>query len=116
MSVSQQWGSSKHHDIDVAFQSGVTVIQLRGEVDMAMCEALDAVASLAIEYGAPVRVDLGQVSFIDSSGLAFLARLAAQGHERGWVPALSGASVLVRQVIELSGLLPVLDVDSPATD
>jgi hypothetical protein len=42
--------------------------------------------------------------------LGFLARLAAAGAVGGWTPVLIGVSSRIRETIELSGLLPVLDL------
>jgi anti-anti-sigma factor len=96
--------------IDIAFTLGTTQVRLRGEVDLSLRESLDAVAQMAIGFGSPVSVDLSDVTFIDSTGLGFLARLAAAGKAGGWVPAIVGAHGGPREAIDLIGLTPVLDL------
>jgi anti-sigma B factor antagonist len=92
----------------------MTVVYLSGEIDAALERYMDSARRTAVDRDLPVRVDLSAVTFIDSAGLGFLARVAAAGHAGGWVPAVIGASRLVRETIEMSGLLPVLNLTDPA--
>lgn len=113
MGVSRQWrqGLGDHSDdITILFRDDLCLVGLRGELDMADQATLERVGDLAIECGLPVRVDVSELTFIDSTGLAFLAHLAAAGAAGGWKPVVIGASARVRETIELGGLLPVLDL------
>jgi anti-sigma B factor antagonist len=103
-------GAEPQGEVQIFFQGDVTWIRLFGEVDLRMRDSLDGVAAQAVDYGAPVRVDVSNVMFIDSSGLGFLARLAAAGEVKGWAPTVVGANQLVRETIAIGGLLPVLDM------
>src|SRR3954466_10489129 len=97
-------------DVSVFFDSDETLIRLAGEVDLSLSDSLDFVAEHATKRDYPVRVDVSEVTFIDSTGLAFLGRLAAAGHAAGWAPHISGASPVVRDTIQISGLTCVLDL------
>jgi anti-sigma B factor antagonist len=97
-------------DVGVFADDGVTAIHLSGEVDTVLEPRMKLVCQEAIARGLPVRVDLSAVTFMDSSGLGFLAALAAAGRARGYAPSVVGASPLVRETIELTGLMPLLEL------
>ena len=80
-------------------------VALVGEVDLAEATRLSALAA-AYETGATAdaRVDLRDVTFMDSAGLAFLARLVRSAHERGGEVVLVGPSPAVRRLLTVSGL------------
>ena len=95
---------------DFAFEEiqddGVHVVTLHGELDLANAER---VRTALIEVaGSTVVVDLGDLSFLDSSGIAALLgarkRILAAGH--GF--ELRGAQGMVRRVLELTGLAHLL--------
>lgn len=96
--------------VSVFFDNDETLIRLVGEVDLALSDTLDVTAQEALTRGKQIRLDVERVTFIDSTGLAFLSRLAAAGREIGSPPRVVGASRRVRDTIELGGLLPVLDL------
>jgi anti-sigma B factor antagonist len=100
----------EYGDVCMLFDADETLIRLAGEVDLAIAESLDFVAEEATKRDRPVRVDVSRVTFIDSTGLAFLGRLAAAGHAAGCAPQVIGASQRVRETIEIGGLTPVLDL------
>ncbi len=92
-----------------------TVIGLAGEIDLALAEQLDAAWRVALERGSPVRLDLTGVTFIDSVGLGFLARLCAAERAEGRVPVLVGARRNVQEAVHLVGLAELVEfVDAPA--
>lgn len=64
-------------DVSVLFEPRRTVVVLSGEVDHAMEPELRQAAKAAIDAGNRVQVDARHVRFIDSIGLALIARLAA---------------------------------------
>ena len=101
-------------ELSVTFEADTALITLSGGVDLARRSDLDAVASLVIDYGAPARVDVSRVTFIDSSGLAFLASLVRAGDASGWRLVVVGASRRVRETLEVAGLLTALDLTDTA--
>ena len=90
-------------------------ISLRGELDLANAATADAQLRNALEAGdALVIVDMSELEFIDSTGIALLvAALAPNGSttELRFVPSNSPA---VTRVLELTGLAERLPLVEPA--
>ncbi len=84
----------------------VHVVQLRGELDMATARGLSE--WLVDTADSPVVVDLSELTFIDSSGLAELAiakeRMTAEGNEL----TLARPRTIVERVIEITGMVDLL--------
>jgi anti-sigma B factor antagonist len=104
-----QPGRSSAGDATVFFDAGVTLIMLSGEVDLALGDDLEYAGRDAIDRGEPVRVDLSRVTFIDSVGLGFLARMASAEREHGRLLALVGAQRNIRESVHLVGLVDLVD-------
>lgn len=90
-------------------------ISLRGELDLANAPTAEAQLREALDAGdAPVIVDMSELEFIDSTGIALLvAALAPNGNsaELRFVPSKSPA---VTRVLELTGLAERLPLVEPA--
>lgn len=93
-------------DADLAVdEAGRHSITLHGELDIATAPGLcRKVETLIADGVTDLRVDLSELAFMDSSGVAVLL-VAANGVE---CLELSGAQPIVRRVIEASGLTEVL--------
>jgi anti-anti-sigma factor len=91
-------------DVQVFFDEDSTLILLSGEIDLALGPELEEAGRDSIDRGRLVRIDVTRVSFIDSVGLGFIARVASAGHESGRPPILIGGSRRVREGIALLGL------------
>ena len=93
--------------IDVVTEGGATCLRLRGELDAAT--AVELGEHVAAATSPEVQVDLGGVTFLDSSGLAALLeahrRLAAE-HRR---LVLLDRSPVVQRVLDLAGVAAHLD-------
>ena len=97
-------------DVCVFFSRDETVVRLAGQVDLALAEGLDFAAGQAIEQGSPVRVDLSALTFLDSTALGMIARLVTAERERGRPLRVDGATRVVRDLFDVAGLSPVLDL------
>ena len=95
---------------DFAFEAvhgdDVHVVTLHGELDLANAQRVrDALVEIA---GSKVVVDLTDLRFLDSSGIAALVgarkRIMSAGHQF----ELRGAQGMVRRVLELTGLSHLL--------
>ncbi|MDO8143671.1 MULTISPECIES: STAS domain-containing protein [Isoptericola] len=100
-------GISCQHD------EGGTLLMLWGEVDAALREsASDAMASVAARPGAePIVLDTRDVTFIDSSGVAFILQVYMFGEEVGAPVQLRSPSEAVTEVLEMVGMdgrIPVI--------
>jgi anti-sigma B factor antagonist len=100
-------------DAAVFFDEALTLILLSGEVDLALGEDLEYAGRDAIDRGIPVLVDVSKVTFIDSVGLGFLARMASAERDKGRRLPLVGAPRTVQESIRLVGLTELVEfVDS----
>jgi anti-sigma B factor antagonist len=83
--------------------NGEVLLHIAGEVDLASGQVFRAGLSAAIEDSAgAVVLDLGQVTFIDSSGIEQLVRAREEARGRLRVCALHPS---VRRVLEMTALL-----------
>jgi anti-anti-sigma factor len=96
-------------DAVVFFEDNVTLIMLSGEVDLAIGDDLEFAGRDAIDRGMPVRLDVSRVTFIDSVGLGFLARMASAEREQGRTLALLGAPRTVQEAVHLVGLADLVE-------
>lgn len=87
-------------------------VSVRGEVDMATSPALEAEFD-AVLASAPERVgvDLGEVSFLDSSGIRVLLVVRQRLADKDATLTVDRMSDSVRRVLEISGVLETLAPD-----
>jgi anti-sigma B factor antagonist len=96
-------------DCAVFFDDDTTLILLSGEVDLSLGDDLEYAGRDAIDRGAPVRIDVSRVTFIDSVGLGFVARMAAAEREQQRRLSLVGARRNVTEAVHLVGLADLVD-------
>ncbi|HJT99254.1 MAG TPA: STAS domain-containing protein [Rhodanobacteraceae bacterium] len=83
---------------------GVALIRLSGEVDLSWSQKVREAVLTALEQHPAVGVELSQVSYIDSSGIAALVEGFQNARARGSRFALVAISDAVRAVLELARL------------
>ncbi len=90
---------------DVVFIEDRAVVMLRGELDLAAAPLLlrDALGALALPVSA-IAIDLGQVPFIDSAGVATLLTIQRGATERGMGFTLVSLTEAALGVIDGLGL------------
>ncbi len=64
--------------VSVIARDGRAHVVLRGEVDLDLGDELLAATSAVLEQQQPVSIDARDVTFMDSTGVAFLARVASR--------------------------------------
>jgi anti-sigma B factor antagonist len=96
-------------DVQVFFDQRSTLIRLSGQIDLALGPELEDAGRDAIDRGEQVHLDVSRVSFIDSIGVGFIARLASAENAVGRRLAVSGADRRVRETLILAGLVTLLD-------
>jgi anti-anti-sigma factor len=85
---------------------------LTGEVDISVEGRLARDLERFSASTAPdVLVDLTDVTFLDSTGLSFLARIRAVSNSRGGSVLLSGPTPAVRRLLELVGFDTVFTIE-----
>jgi len=71
-------------DVEPAGEGRTTVVRCAGEIDVATCASLiDTFDSLVPDADTTVRVDLRDVTFIDSTGIGCLLHAALQARAAG---------------------------------
>ncbi len=91
-------------DISVSRLNGLTWITLDGQLDIATAPALQRELSRLPLEATDLRLDLGGVTFLDSTGLSVLLSLATRAEEHGRRVAL------VKPRPEVARLLWLVDV------
>jgi anti-sigma B factor antagonist len=87
-------------------------VSLCGEVDIALEDSLDAVASfVAHSERSDVAICLHDVTFLDSTGLDFLVRVQEQVRAVGSALRIVAPSPAVRWVLRIAGLLEMFEIE-----
>lgn len=87
-----------------ACEDGTTVLSIAGEVDLAVAEDFIGVAQTCLEQSKGIGLDLGRVTFMDSSGLGVLVRLRKEATQQSKSFALVNVSPSVERLLEVTGL------------
>ena len=90
-----------------------TRIVVSGEVDADLAPDLQDAASDAEAAGLPIEVDAQHVTFMDSSGIAFLARLASRSSSRVRVLHAPDPVRFLLEVTRIGELLDLVDAEEP---
>ena len=89
---------------------GATRIALAGELDMAVAPKLEAELVRAQRESASVIVDLGELAFVDSSGVHVLLDADLRARVSGQRLLIAHPARPVLRLFELTGVLDRLDV------
>jgi anti-sigma B factor antagonist len=103
-------------EIEVQDSEDRTLVTLSGELDASTASFLyDKLSDLEVEDTQNVMLDLAQVTFMDSTGLAVIVTEHKRlQHSNGTLTIFSPPSS-VRRLFEITGLTTVLDI-VPATE
>ena len=86
-----------------------------GEIDASTAPTLDGALADLPDGDGPVVLDLGDVSFIDSSGLRVLIALATRASDVGRTVTLDRPSPTVARLLEITGLAEMFGLESDDT-
>ncbi len=102
--------------IELRNEQGIQVIVLKGEVDMHSAPGLRERLLAALQQPVGLIVDMSEVSFIDSSGIAILVegyKRAKQHSQRFSLAGVKAAPMQVLQLTRLDKVFPLfMDVSS----
>lgn len=90
--------------------SPTVVVELHGDIDVAIADVLEDWVDVGIESGSDVVVDLAHVTLIDSAFLAALSRAGRRADRRGRSVRLVALPPLVRRVLAVAGLASTFPV------
>lgn len=90
--------------IDVCDDNGRACVRLRGDIDASLRDQASAAMVELVQRGGPYVVDVAEVTFIDSSGIAFILQLHRLAKEEGSTAILRDPPGLVRDMLDLIGI------------
>ena len=103
-------------EINVEEKNGTLISHVAGRVDSANAREFDQALNSAIGDHKNVLLDLGDLSYISSSGLRILLLLAKSLRARGAKFALCSLSGPIREVFEISGFDQIITIFDSADE
>ena len=98
--------------IEIATSSATTTLVISGELDLVERDQFPEIAARVTGLRRQLLViDMCGVTFMDSTGAAFLISLADSGRKRGGATVLRGADDRELFVLEVCGALPLFRLD-----
>jgi anti-sigma B factor antagonist len=97
-------------DLSTRDYDGQVVVELRGELDIAGAASVATVLTGVVTRQPKVIVDLADLEFIDSSGLAALAHARKRARDAGGEVVLAGPQRQVARVLALTRLIDAFSV------
>jgi anti-sigma B factor antagonist len=94
-------------EISVAHLADAVVVRVTGELDLARVDRFREALEGAVEMELPVRIDLAECTFIDSSGIHAILNGIERQNGTGGI-SVTAASPAVRRVLDLVGLGEIL--------
>ena len=99
--------------IEISTSSTTTTLTVAGDLDLAERDQFPEIAARVVGLRRQlVVIDMCRVTFMDSTGAAFLISLADSGRKRGGATVLRGADPRDLFVIEICGALELFRVDT----
>ncbi|MBB5867656.1 anti-sigma B factor antagonist [Allocatelliglobosispora scoriae] len=94
--------------VNVELRDEIAIVEVEGELDIATVPQVDAALTAALADNRPAVVfDFTKLSFCDSTGLRLLVRAHQELEARSGAMAIGGATAIVAQVLEVSGLAEI---------
>ena len=86
------------------------LLHLRGELDIFSSPMLRGRLLDLMPERLPLVIELRALEFMDSSGLAALLELRTRARQVGWAVEIRGATGRVRELLERTGTLALVEV------
>jgi len=116
LNESKDYAVTAANDCSVEDKQGFLVVSVRGEVDLSWSQRLRKQILDALATTRAVVVDLSQVSYIDSSGIAALVEGFQNARGKGQHFSLVAVSKPVHAVLELARLDRVFPIHANLED
>ena len=102
-------------EVTVRVDDGRTSLAVRGDVDAYTGPTLADYLDVAVtETTGAITVDLADVHFVDSSGIAVLVAAAKRLRDRDDELIVQSPPPIVRKVLEMTGVTKLLTVERPS--
>jgi len=85
-------------------QSGITIVDVSGDIDMGTSPALRKTLLEALKKTSRLVVNLREVRYVDSSGIASLVEVLKEAHNKQKRLILFGLNKAVHEVLQLTRL------------
>ena len=98
-------------------QPDLSVVRLWGEIDLEVRRTAGDLCAAVAERGLPLQIDARDVTFMDSTGMSILVRLARDAEAGGYPVSLHNAPWVLRELLTITGvdrLLPMTDAEDDA--
>ena len=102
-----------------------SLVEAWGEIDLAVRHAVGPLCQVVADRALPVVIDAKDVTFIDSTGMSILVRIARDAETGGYPVELRNTPWMLRELLTITGvdqLLPFTSdeaddpTDTPGTD
>ena len=90
----------------------VCVVRAAGDIDLAVIDEFMGVVRGCLRRSPTVEIDLGGVTFIDSSGLGALVRLRKEAEADEVTLRLTEVNDATNQLLQMTGLGDVFDIST----
>lgn len=99
-------------EVRTAIEDRTRVVSLSGELDLSNAETAETALQEAREADAPLIIDMRELEFIDSTGIALLVGIiGGEGAEIRFVPSDSPSVTRVMELTGLAGRLPLVEAE-----
>jgi anti-sigma B factor antagonist len=95
----------------VVHGDGMTVVEISGDVDLDTAARLRAALEAAVRTDTSVVIDMGDVTFMDSTGFGVLVATHLQARRVGTSIMLRAVSTRIRDLMDMLGLDAVLPIE-----
>ena len=102
--TSTAFDDEHHGTIEIRVDDHRARLVLRGEIDGARRDEASRALAAVVTAAVPVEIETAEVTFIDSSGIAFLVQVQAIGADEGFPVTLVEPSEIVIDVLRMIGL------------
>lgn len=97
-------------------QSGVTIVDVSGDIDMGTSPGLRKLLLDSLSKTARLVVNMGEVRYIDSSGIASLVEVLMKARNNQKRLVLFGLNKTVQEVLQLTRLTTVFEIRATEED
>jgi anti-anti-sigma factor len=94
---------------------GVCVVRAAGDIDIAAADEFLEVVQDVLSRCTTVEIDLGDITFIDSSGLGALVRMRKEADDKHVTLRLTNVSAATDRLLRLTGLIEFFDIRTSQT-
>ncbi len=93
-----------------------SLVRAWGEIDLSVRRTVGEMCADVAERALPVVIDAREVTFIDSTGMSILVRLARDAEAGGYPVRLDHAPWMLRELLTITGVDQLLPLGEPARE